>query len=624
VSVRVLAISFDHARGQAGACTLPLRVNESQAVPLPEWTFASRGSCAVAYRVDRLPPITYVLVRFAASPGEAAVVEVRARAVVSDSAIPLLPDLPPTLIGFGPGWDSGWCALPFETRSLGSTVAAQTCEWIWQFRRGAASPWIDFDSSIVRVYVVLAAPTLPWSLSPPTPANTSLPWVEVLDVACAWARTARDAIEASVLITRRVNALGGSLFLYDAEVGAPHYTVLGAPRFLCAAFLDRLRGGQGMGPLVNCSDCATIVSTFANVLGADLWQSKMGLVGAGFQLNPILAIGRAQWSVGWGGFSFHEVAWSGACGAADAVFDACLHTDEDTDPTQAPHRPSLPANQVFGMPGSGHFRDQIAAPEARDLCVPQPALRIRRPVIAQAIVLRSAATLTLSYAPAEQLRSLARAPAPEADEYRFEGFFFGGNELPGWSLSNTLDSYVVPRPSALLTNLTAAAQLTDVARVHVSVWTDPHDSAARLRVESIETASPAEARATLAQVVTEIECPLIELADGGTGDIGYRTPNRALALFVRGNHVHIVRSAGTHCVHVDRDAARIDEWITTAGTPAAQQTGPESATALNAPSSVSPRCWRRLRFFGATPRADVPRGPLRAIEYVVSPDELRR
>ena len=62
-------------------------------------------------------------------------------------------------------------------------------------------------------------------------------------------------------------------------------------------FLERLKGGLGNGIYVNCTDCATITSTFANALGADLWQSRMeppaGSLSFGFDLNPMLGIGSA-------------------------------------------------------------------------------------------------------------------------------------------------------------------------------------------------------------------------------------------------------------------------------------------------------------------------------------------
>jgi hypothetical protein len=59
------------------------------------------------------------------------------------------------------------------------------------------------------------------------------------------------------------------------------------------------------GIYVNCSDCATFVSTFANVLGCNLWQSRMGF---GFDLNKLLGIGSNVWQTccGWVSFNYHS------------------------------------------------------------------------------------------------------------------------------------------------------------------------------------------------------------------------------------------------------------------------------------------------------------------------------
>jgi hypothetical protein len=106
----------------------------------------------------------------------------------------------------------------------------------------------------------------------------------------------------------------------------------------------------------------------------------------GFDLNPIRAIGHTVWYPGcqnWSGtgFSYHEVAWKGACTANEEVCDACLQVDGDADPTAAPHAPLLPTNIRFGNPGDGQYRDRLATPAGRPNCVPMPGTRQRRPII---------------------------------------------------------------------------------------------------------------------------------------------------------------------------------------------------------------------------------------------------
>jgi hypothetical protein len=626
MSVAVTAVAFDHGRGLPGSYTVPLRFNEAQPVLLPEWQRGNRFPSVAAYLGDRLPSIATVLVRFAVAPGESRLLEIRAgaRLVAPFSpAGPLLPDLPPLLIAFTAAGDSGWCAFPLDTTGLSASVSASTHQWTWQFRRSIYESWTDFDVTFHRIYVLLSAPTAPWLVWPADPSNASLPRTDALDFACIWAAGARNEIEAATRITRAVFQLGGPLLSYDAAVGAPHYTVLGVPRFLCDAFIDRLRGGDGAGPLVNCSDCATIVSTFANLLGADLWQSKMGLVGEGFRLNPILAIGSNQWSTVLGGFSFHEVAWSGACGELNTVYDACLLTDRDPNPSRAPHIPSLPVNQVFGTSGSGQYRDQIAAPPDRDKCLPWPALRVRRPVTSQAIAFVPGVPLAFQSALAERAH-LDQSAAVATEETLFEGFFFFGGELPGWSLARAASFRAVERPAALMAALPVESQPIEGESVLVTFWRRPDEPATRLRVESIETASSAHARQTLIRIAGEIENPTLEHWDrGAAGETALRSVNGAIVLFTRGNHVHVVRSAGREVVDVSKDVEALDQWLTSSGSPSGSL-GPAQPAQAFAGQPVP--AWRRIHLARRSSEALRAAGPSqpgpggRAVigEYVVT------
>ena len=252
-------------------------------------------------------------------------------------------------------------------------VGIRTTTWRWQYRVGG-DPWTDFDTSTHRIYVLLEVPNAPWQQAPYTDSNTQLPWTDVLDRACAWAMLATDRDTAAAKVTSAVYNLGNSVITYDCPGGgASHYA---HPNFDCTAFLQRIAGSLSNGQYVNCTDCATFVSTFANAVGCDLWQSRMGWF---FDLNPLLAIGSSTWQTacGWGGFSYHEVAWKGGCNAPDPVFDACLQVDGDADPTVTPHIPLLPTNMTFGTPGSGDYRDKLS-PSGN--CDPQPSSRTHRSV----------------------------------------------------------------------------------------------------------------------------------------------------------------------------------------------------------------------------------------------------
>ena len=103
-----------------------------------------------------------------------------------------------------------------------------------------------------------------------------------------------------------------------------------------------------------------------------------------FRLNEVIAIGYTTWAVPFGfGFSYHEVAWKGACTQNDNIFDACLKVDGDADPTTAPHTALLPLNMLFGDCAAMNYRLRLCPPTADGCvnCQAQPATRQRRPII---------------------------------------------------------------------------------------------------------------------------------------------------------------------------------------------------------------------------------------------------
>jgi hypothetical protein len=615
MGIAVTAIAFDHLRGQPGTYTVPLRFTEAQPVPVPEWQRGQATPSVAAYAADRLPAAATVAVRLAVTPDEPRQLQVRAAVQpAAGSPRPLLADLQPRTVTFNAAGDSGWVPFAFDPRGLAAGVDAATAQWTWQVQRAPGGPWLPFDSTQHRVYAVLSEPRAPWLVRPATPANRSLPRADMLEVACAWARGATTVADAAARVTAAVNALGPEVITYDTLVGAPHYSVLGGPRFLCDAFLDRLRGGPGAGPLVNCSDCATIVSSFANLLGADLWQSRMGYLPGGFRLNPILGIGAREWSTLFGGFSFHEVAWTGACAENDLVYDACLHVDQDPNPTAAPHTPLLPAGHRFGTPGSGDYRDRIAAPEGRAACVARPDLRLRRPISGQAFAFAPRLPTDVSLTFAKSARVEETAAVRKAEEVRFDGFGFFGTELPGWALESSAEYDAPAQPRVLLAGLPLEEQIPARSRVVVTLWRSPEQPDALLRLESIETPSSAQARRMLVQVAAEFENPGLEHWDRGVeGETGLRLPNGGLALFTRGNHVHVARSAGREPVDVTAQVETLDRWLMEAGDPAGPQDGWGFTAAL--PPAAPAVGWKRTHIPAAA------EGPsnLRALSATAAP-----
>lgn len=403
MGVQLLAIKFNHDSASVTHDALNLRRNASEFIEVPEWrrgVSVNPEDAPAAYAVRQVRGhLITIQARFRWAGPDVAPVEVRALDATIDppgadgcigfvhralrSAFrPLfggvLGEVAPRSVTFGAGNESAFESFDLRfTRLDWLPVGVHTVTWRWQYRSDPSGPWTDFDLTRHRIYVLLDTPTDPWQQTPHTPANTQLPWTEVLDHACTWAGGAGDDEEAACGVTHGVFALGPVVVSYDCPGGGGTHYALGG--FNCTAFLERLRGGPGNGYWVNCTDCAAFVSTFANALGCDLWQSRMGW---GFALNPLLAIGSSTWqpACGWSGFSYHEVAWMGICGVDDPVYDACLQVDADADPTSPPHDGRLPCNMRFGLAGDGDYRDRLATPAGTIDCEPQPATRQRRPV----------------------------------------------------------------------------------------------------------------------------------------------------------------------------------------------------------------------------------------------------
>ena len=130
---------------------------------------------------------------------------------------------------------------------------------------------------------------------------------------------------------------------------------------------------------VNCEDCASFVVSFANAVGCHLWASSMGL---DFKLSPIVPIGYENAVVGVE-FNFHEVAWDGACGDADFVYDAALRYDGDDNPGVFPIVPVIPVriefcDGVIGAPFDYRERLTLPGPEGYGNCRARHSEKVRR------------------------------------------------------------------------------------------------------------------------------------------------------------------------------------------------------------------------------------------------------
>jgi hypothetical protein len=407
MSVSLRAIKFNHRAGSLSTDAMTIRKNKTDEIHVPEWKAgvsvnAEDSRAAYAILETRGNTIT-IQAAFIHSGGLSENAQIRAIDVTVDPPSPsgclgliikilralwkyffgnVLGEVKPKWVTFNMNGLSGYAEFDLaNTRIAAAGVGIYNIEWQWQYRYGSKQRWRNMEISRHRIYVVLETPKSCWNQ---TQGSDHLPWTDVLDYSCAWARSAKTRDDAATRITKAIYGLGSSVIEYDCpNFGDTHYCY--GPRFDCTKFIERMKGGEGNGQYVNCTDCATIVTTFSNVLGCDLWTSTMrGPYPNGFLLNPVLAIGGSTWQTacGWPGFSFHAVAWKNNCDVNDEVFDACLQVDGDADPMTAPHTPMWATNIKFGDCNSLNYRSRLSPTMAGGcvVCLPDPMYKIRRTI----------------------------------------------------------------------------------------------------------------------------------------------------------------------------------------------------------------------------------------------------
>ena len=376
MSVVLESVTFNHTPATSRGNALNLRRNGAATLRLPEWVRGDTAPSPAAYAIsDALTARIEIEASLLGPPGTR--VTVRAIPAHAFDFNVLGPtetvsvDLP------GSGRRDG-VRLALTAPALVQTgVGVFEVAWRWQYRDSLAGPWTDFEISRHRIYVTLRPPTRPWMQTPFDRSNTQLPWAEVLEWACSWAAFAQTPDAAAQAITSAVFHLGPRRIAYDCSGGNP--TNYSFPEFDCSAFLDRLAGGYGRGPRVNCTDCATIVSTFGNALGTDLWQSRMFNQVVPFRCNLMRLIGAPYFGAvcGTGLFNYHEVAWENSCSEFDQVYDACLEVFYPAPPAIGLST-YVPADLSFGWAFGNSYRDVLVSPESRYICQAQPTSRRRR------------------------------------------------------------------------------------------------------------------------------------------------------------------------------------------------------------------------------------------------------
>ncbi len=205
---------------------------------------------------------------------------------------------------------------------------------VWTFEVRAADGWLPIPGAVTtvhRLYGLAGEPTFDYSSIP------HRAWVDVVDRVTGWVdgTTSDPSTVAGDIVDHVYHDLG---LHYDRVHGASAYTTYPTATFAGAHFDLSHFEDLSYGTTINCSDAASIVSTYADMVGVDLrYHILQHRTARAFDLNFIEAIGttgftETPFTSGAGAFSYHAVT-----GPPDGTFyDATLALDGDGDPLSLP------------------------------------------------------------------------------------------------------------------------------------------------------------------------------------------------------------------------------------------------------------------------------------------------
>lgn len=363
-------IHFNHDETSASGDAINVRRNAGgQPIRAPEWKYGQAPQPA-AYARAALRGVVTIRARFRGGPPNGVL---RIRAI--DAYLP--PATPSGCIGWLISWfaaivhalvgnvlgdakartshfdGNGHSALEtFELinhKLFVAAVGARTTEWAWQSRLPRwFAPWREFDRTTHRVYTIIDIPRGPWEQNAAF-NNVQLPWTDALEKACTWAVGAGSLDEAAARITRAINTRGNQSYTPSTIFGF-------SPPYQLTSYMTQLDSGLPFS--LNCTDCANAVTTFANLLGCDLWEGRFfNMVTRKFLTlngNPNNAADWVSW--GWG---YHEICWLSVIGINQPVYDGCLQLDMDDNYGDNVHVAQHPIKMNFGQSALTDYRYRL-------------------------------------------------------------------------------------------------------------------------------------------------------------------------------------------------------------------------------------------------------------------------
>ena len=394
-NVDISAVQFNLVSSSSSSDALDIRKNMNKAINVPEWVpernTAAESPAAYSIAGAGSNPVT-IKAKFVITSPDRLQVQIKA------DAGGVLGAIDPFSVNFSNGTSTPeFVSISLPHHTIGANgILKEDIKWQWKYKLPDRD-WTAMTATNHRIYVILKEPGRPWEQTG-FPANNQLPWTDVLDFSCEWAAGKTTPDDAATAITEKVNGLLN--LIYDKDGGRSKYTEIlsmNLSNFLCTDFIEYLKYGTGKGNIVNCTDCATIVTSFANVLGCNLIEAIMhGGINPRtgrpipFKCNKIISIGFTNWDYPFppdNQFAYHEIAWKDATGVDNFIFDACLKINSGNDPWSDPGSSTdalLPTNIQFstkGLPPAPvqppfydmSYRERLSqnTPDGIPKCIPQ-------------------------------------------------------------------------------------------------------------------------------------------------------------------------------------------------------------------------------------------------------------
>lgn len=348
-------VLFNHGQGKVSP--MNIRENERKSISAgePEWKGAALYP--VLYNIGNFKKGDSITIRctFYSGQEDSGTAWVRARDV-SDTA--LFGDSEEQKIRIDKK-KSGFVMFRFPNHQLadkGILKEELRLEWEYSYDRNT---WKKMGASNHLIYTILGTPGYPWGgedvfVWSNEEECRNRPWISALDVMYPYVKGIKDLKSLYRKITETVNSEFG--FKYDVKQGRPKYyseSDIFFYFYLAWCIKDMANHVEA---IINCTDCAAIVTTFANLYGGQL---SVRMIGSGFDCYKIQSIGSHDWAytfqssskTGQGHFSMHQIAVEYTGKDQDnrttEVYDSCLKVDDSPTPGEPHGNAVLPVGMRF-------------------------------------------------------------------------------------------------------------------------------------------------------------------------------------------------------------------------------------------------------------------------------------